>query len=111
MLATSVAFVAMLLFQLSSSIHVGHVGERREITGRNRKNVIADVESKLRKDCGDECVKVLHAFLPPNGVSHNQTNQAMWGSVLEMIAHEGSRQVSLRTIHNIFCKKGYAHMI
>ena len=54
-------FTAMLLLQ-SSAIHVAHLG-RRELSSRSLKSVVADVESTLQADCGDECLQVLHAFL------------------------------------------------
>ena len=90
MCAASVVFVAMLLLQ-SSAIHVGHLA-RRELASRSLKSVVADIESTLQTDCGDECLQVLHAFLPTADSSHNKTNTEMWQSVLEKISLEGSRQ-------------------
>jgi hypothetical protein len=84
----------LLALQGSARLQTKRLTEDRTLTDRSWSNVLQEVEGTLRKDCGDECIEVLHAYFPPGSIAPNMTGNEMLNSSFQTV----SKQIALQVL-------------
>merc|ERR1711966_227423 len=70
-----------------------HAAAASSVPQRSWKEVVVETENVLRKDCGEECIKVLHSLLASPELQ-NATADTRGGTSLRYVADHLSEQVS-----------------